>query len=97
METNIITKAFIPGTKLDDLGRLAPTSFLDLLALLFVGAGSVAYLFPQWTWNKPDPYHHIWFERPQQQEGGLNNASQTTRNIAQRLEELVRAIFAFIN
>ena len=37
--------------------------------------------------EKPDPYHHVWFERPQATEGNAKGAD--TRDIGVKLEESV--------
>lgn len=37
--------------------------------------------------EKPDPYHHIWFEKPQQT--GANTKGADTRDIGLKLEECV--------
>lgn len=71
------------------LAELAPKTILDTAAVVLAGALLGTYLFADYTWNKPDPYQYIYYERPQKQGDGSHSASQTTRNIAQRLEELV--------
>lgn len=70
------------------LGRMAPNSFLDAAALAGVGLASGAYLVIDQIWGKPDPYNYIWYERPQQADGAAQ-AAAVTRNIAERMEELV--------
>ena len=45
---------------------------------------------------KPDPYHHLWFEKPQQADANAKGAD--TRDIGEKLEEaayLPRQIFSF--
>lgn len=79
----------MPDGRASALLDIAPASFLDVAAAVIIGFGSLAYLFPKQTWDKPDPYQSIWFERPQNRVDIEGNASQTTRNIAQRLGELV--------
>jgi NADPH-ferrihemoprotein reductase len=71
------------------LAELAPRTVLDTAAVVTAGALLGAYFLADHTWNKPDPYQYIWYERPQEQGGGSHSASQTTRNIAERLKELV--------
>lgn len=63
----------------------------DIAAMALVGAASVAYMFKGTLWDKPDPYHYKWFERPQELMGGRAGAQQT-RNIAEKIEETVRMI-----
>lgn len=71
------------------LKQVAPSSFLDTIALGIAAAATAAWLLRKYTWDKPDPYHYIYFERPQVQDGFLASRKRVTRNIAQRLEELV--------
>lgn len=71
------------------LAKLAPATVGDMVALVIMAAMAGAYLFPEYTWNKPSPYRHIWYERPQDQDTATRSATRATRNIAQRLEELV--------
>lgn len=43
-------------------------------------------------WNRPDPYLSVWFEKPQSKNGASSKTGPTeTRDIAQRLEQLVRS------
>lgn len=71
------------------LGRIGPTSYLDTLALTTVGLVSGAYVLVDQIWGKPDPYNYIFYERPQEADSAALAANQTTRNIADRMEELV--------
>ncbi|KAH6896535.1 NADP/FAD dependent oxidoreductase [Thelonectria olida] len=76
------------------LGRMAPNSYLDAVALASVGLASGAYLVIDQIWGKPDPYNYIWYERPQQADGAAQ-AAATTRNIAERMEELGKQAVVF--
>ncbi|KEQ68143.1 hypothetical protein M436DRAFT_86636 [Aureobasidium namibiae CBS 147.97] len=58
----------------------------DLAMMAILGAASTAYMSRGRLWDKPDPYHYKWFERPQEQMGGKARAQQT-RNIMEKLEE----------
>lgn len=60
----------------------------DMAAMALVGAASAAYMFRGTLWDKPDPYHYKWFERPQELMGGRAGAQQT-RNIAEKIQETV--------
>ncbi|KAI5200086.1 cytochrome P450 reductase 1 [Aureobasidium subglaciale] len=60
--------------------------FEDIAAMALVGAASAAYMFKGTLWDKPDPYHYKWFERPQELMGG-RAGTQQTRNIAEKIEE----------
>jgi NADPH-ferrihemoprotein reductase len=53
----------------------------------------VAFIILSWIFydfyikEKPDPYHHIWFEKPQQTD--VNARGADTRDIGVKLEESV--------
>ena len=70
------------------LNPIIPAHILDIIAAGSLGALGIAYLFPKWTWDRPDPYEFIYYQRPQS-DVSAGSAAQTTRNIAKRLEELV--------
>ncbi|KAF2176580.1 cytochrome P450 reductase 2 [Zopfia rhizophila CBS 207.26] len=69
------------------LQTLQPSSTADGIAALLFLLTALGYLTRGRLWEKPDPYYHLYFERPQQQPGQTSARSQTSRNIAQRLEE----------
>lgn len=58
----------------------------DILIFIILLAGSIAYVGRGVIWDKPDPYHNKWFERPQAGVTGLD-ITRSTRNIAQKLTE----------
>ncbi|KAK5058542.1 hypothetical protein LTR84_010805 [Exophiala bonariae] len=66
----------------------------DLLVLTILLAVSIAYFGRGIIWDKPDPYHQKWFERPQADFIGLN-VTKTTRNIAQKLAETGHQVIIF--
>ena len=78
---------------LREITRSAAYDDIAVLALLALGGAS--YLTRGSLWDKPDPYHYKWFERPQ--ESALNglNLKKETRNIAQKLEETGRDLVIF--
>lgn len=41
-------------------------------------------------WDLPDPYQHVYYEKPQLKNGGGNGRAAETRNIAKKLKESVR-------
>jgi NADPH-ferrihemoprotein reductase len=49
--------------------------------------GGLAYATHGTFWDKPDPYHNKWFERPQAAIASLAAGSRSTRNIAEKLAE----------
>lgn len=63
----------------------------DLAMMAILGAASTAYMSQGRLWDKPDPHHYKWFERPQEQMGSKAGAQQT-RNIMEKLEDTVSSI-----
>jgi NADPH-ferrihemoprotein reductase len=68
-------ESLIQRTQKDDVAFLA----------LIVLAGIFYNLYLK---EKPDPYHHVWFERPQATDANAKGAD--TRDIGVKLEESVR-------
>ena len=64
-----------------------PSSTSDSIAVLFFLLSALGYLTHGRIWDKPDPHHGIWFERPQLTDGASDGRVVTTRDIAQRLSE----------
>jgi len=66
-----------------------PLTLDDIFGLLVIAVASIAYLSRGLFWDKKDPLHHLWFEKPQAglSERGLESLD---RNIATKLEESVR-------
>ncbi|KAM0275288.1 hypothetical protein ACHAPA_000145 [Fusarium lateritium] len=77
----------------DAVARLAPQTISDLAALSAVGVASAAYLLRGIVWDKPDPYHHVWFER-MGAEGGASGP-KATRDIAKKLDESGKDVVIF--
>ncbi|KAJ5168353.1 uncharacterized protein N7482_003947 [Penicillium canariense] len=88
----------IPPELLQAISKYAtPTGIADYTALaILLGTGATC-LSRGLLWDKPDPYHHLAFEKPQLKDGGLvgANANKETRNIAQRMEETGKNIVVF--
>ena len=57
----------------------------DVAFLAFIILSGIFYNL--YIKEKPDPYHHIWFEKPQQTDANANGAD--TRDIGSKLEESV--------
>jgi NADPH-ferrihemoprotein reductase len=87
----------IPPELLQELSKYTtPTGFADYTALAVLGVIGATYLSKGRLWDKPDPLHHLWFERPQLKNGGqVGSANKETRNIAQKLEETNKNIVVF--
>ncbi|KAK4936413.1 hypothetical protein LTR10_022687 [Elasticomyces elasticus] len=66
---------------------ISTPSYDDLLVLVILLFGGLAYATRGIFWDKPDPYYYKWFERPQAAVASLAAASRSTRNIAQKLAE----------
>ncbi|KIW33088.1 uncharacterized protein PV07_04583 [Cladophialophora immunda] len=66
---------------------LQPTSIADYVALVIAAVIVAGYLTRGTLWDKPDPYYHIYFERPQQRDGVASSQAQAQRNIAKKLSE----------
>lgn len=61
----------------------------DLAAMAVLATLSFVYLFRGVLWNRPDPHLYKMYERPQERLAD-QSASQSTRDIAQKLEQIVR-------
>lgn len=67
----------------------------DYLVLGILALGGIGFLTRGSLWDKPDPHHYKWFERPQEAFLNGNVAQGQTRNIAQKLEETARDVVIF--
>jgi NADPH-ferrihemoprotein reductase len=83
MSNAFATEAF---NRLSQLGP--PQTIADMAALGTVGIASAAYLLRGIVWDKPDPHHHIWFERMGSKDGA-SSGPKATRDIAKKMEEAV--------
>ena len=59
----------------------------DIAACVVIAVFSAVFLLRGIAWDKPDPYYHIWFERPQKQISG--DIVKETRHIATKMRESV--------
>lgn len=68
-----------------------PAVLTDYIALLLFAVLSVVYFTRGLLWDRPDPYYHVYFERPQSNGKGTNSQTQAQakaqRNIAKKLTE----------
>ena len=72
------------------VGLSQPSGYVDYAS---IGAFSLAvgtYLLKGKAWDKPDPYHQLWFEKPQVSDAAAGGKPKEARDIAQKLEETVR-------
>ncbi|RYP89462.1 hypothetical protein DL769_000013 [Monosporascus sp. CRB-8-3] len=65
MESKFLQHETLHVDALRLLRLLAPSTFIDALALATIGFALSAYLLRGYAWEKPDPHWHLWFERPQ--------------------------------
>lgn len=61
----------------------------DIIVLVLFLVGSSSWLFRGTLWDKPDPYHYVWFERPQLKNGFVKQEIQASHSIAERALEQV--------
>lgn len=76
---------------LDQLSK--SSSYDDYFLLAFLTVGGAGFLTKGLLWDKPDPYHYKWFERPQALDSVTTQ--RQTRNIGQKLEETQRDVVIF--
>ncbi|KAF9886141.1 hypothetical protein FE257_011966 [Aspergillus nanangensis] len=95
--SKLIHPTSLPLHLLDNLSKvLYPASIADYVALSILFLAGATYLSRGFLWDKPDPYYHLAFERPQLKHGsGLNSVARETRNIAQKLAESNKNIVVF--
>lgn len=72
-----------------------PTSTLDTVVLILILFITIGWHTRQWTWDKPNPYNHLWYERPQQQDAGARAREQKSRNIADALAAAGKSVVIF--
>ena len=96
MASAFLSSPSINRTVTDAVRQLTRTTAYDdiaVLALLVLGGAS--YLTRGSLWDKPDPYHYKWFERPQESALNGRHTRKETRNVAQKLEETERDVVIF--
>jgi NADPH-ferrihemoprotein reductase len=64
-----------------------PSHMADGLAVIVFLFALLGYLGRGLFWDKLDPHYHVYFEKPQSTTGFSEGHSNSTRDIAQRLEE----------
>ncbi|KAK7755445.1 hypothetical protein SLS62_002673 [Diatrype stigma] len=83
------------GDGLKLLGQAAPSSFVDALAVATISLLLSAYALRGYVWDRPNPYQHLWFERPQAADAEHASGKTTTRNIAEKAQELGKDVIVF--
>lgn len=74
---------------------LHPKSTVDVTALCVLLTATLAYLLHGTVWNKKDPFLHLYFERPQTQNGAGSAAARQNRNIASQMRDLQKTVVVF--
>jgi NADPH-ferrihemoprotein reductase len=69
------------------LHTLKPSSIADSLALCLLLLMLLGISTRGRFWNKPDPFYHVYFERPQVIQGDPDGSASATCDISQRLRE----------
>lgn len=64
-----------------------PSSAADGIAVFFFLLSALGYLTHGRVWDKPDPHHSIWFDKPQLADGASSGKVTATRDVAQKLAE----------
>ncbi|KAH6612532.1 cytochrome P450 reductase 2 [Boeremia exigua] len=64
-----------------------PSSTADEVAIFLFLLSALGYLTHGRIWDKPDPHHGIWFERPQLSNGSSEGKVTATRDVVQKLVE----------
>jgi hypothetical protein len=67
--------------------HLSRLQFDDVLLLAVILVLGTCYSLKGVTWDKPDTYRHLWYEKPQSDVAGSRN--KETRDIGAKLEETV--------
>ena len=89
MKSQLLNQKVLPDDVLRLLTHFAPSSIPDALALATFSFALSAYISRGYAWDKPNPHRHLWFERPQASDGEGSSGKATTRNIAEKAQELV--------
>jgi NADPH-ferrihemoprotein reductase len=77
----------LSGSQPPLLHNLKPSSAPDSVAALLFLLTSIGYFTRGTYWDKPDPYYHVYFKRPQVTEEISANSANSGRDIAQRLTD----------
>lgn len=64
-----------------------PSTTADVVVIFLLVASSLGYLSHGRFWDKPDPYHHIYFDRPQLTTYDTEDRESSTRDIARKLSK----------
>lgn len=67
----------------------------DLFAVVCFVIACVAYLVRGYTWDKKDPFAHLYFERPQRKDGSRTAIQQKTRNVATLMQQTDKNVVVF--
>jgi NADPH-ferrihemoprotein reductase len=96
MATSFLSSPIVNSSITHVLRVVTSTAAYDDIAVLaLLALGGASYLTRGSLWDKPDPHHYKWFERPQESALNGRHIKKETRNIAQKLEETHRDLVVF--
>ncbi|KEQ73148.1 putative NADPH-cytochrome P450 reductase [Aureobasidium namibiae CBS 147.97] len=72
-----------------------PSGYADYAAITAFSLAWGTYLLKGKAWDRPDPYHHVWFEKPQVSDAAASDGVKETRDISQKLQETNNQIVIF--
>ncbi|KAJ5679330.1 hypothetical protein N7462_007574 [Penicillium macrosclerotiorum] len=92
-----LSQGSISPELLEEIAKyVVPSGIADFTALAIIAGAGVTFLSRGILWDRPDPYHHLAFERPQLKNGGqVGSSNKETRNIAQKMQETSKQIVVF--
>ncbi|KAI4726728.1 cytochrome P450 reductase 1 [Aureobasidium sp. EXF-10728] len=64
-----------------------PSGYADYAAIAAFSFAWGTYLLKGKAWDRPDPYHHVWFEKPQIADTAASDRVKETRDISKKLED----------
>ncbi|GAD94751.1 hypothetical protein PVAR5_3380 [Paecilomyces variotii No. 5] len=79
------------------LKQAIPHTAADFAALVIIFITVATYLTRGILWDRPDPYHYLWYERPQLKVGNVavSVAQKATRDIAKKMMETGKDVVVF--
>ena len=96
MAASFLSSPIVNGSITTALREASKSAAYDDIAVLaLLALGGAGYLTRGSLWDKPDPYHYKWFERPQESALAGRNIKRETRDIAQKLDETHRDLVIF--
>ncbi|KAH0362699.1 riboflavin synthase domain-like protein, partial [Aureobasidium melanogenum] len=72
-----------------------PSGYADYAAIAAFSLAWGTYLLKGKAWDRPDPYHHVWFEKPQIADSAASDRVKETRDISKKLRDTNDQIVIF--